>query len=76
VPTKIADGCFDCITPMPLSRWSSMNGEKTPHRCPVCEGRGQVSYNFYDFAPYATTNASTAPKTCRTCNGQGIVWKL
>ncbi len=47
-------------------------------RCPVCGGNGQVPNGFY-----GTTNVQggvllwvsggTAPETCRTCNGMGMV---
>jgi hypothetical protein len=43
----------------------------TPHRCPVCAGRGTVPAGFY--SPYGSgTNAT--PETCRSCNGGGVVW--
>jgi len=44
-----------------------------PHRCPVCEGRGTVPHGFYSHEEMGT-DASTAPETCRTCNGQGVIW--
>lgn len=41
----------------------------TPHKCPICEGRGQVPSSFYDGM---STNAANT--TCRSCYGTGIVW--
>ena len=43
-------------------------------KCPVCNGRGIVPCGFYmvpegqDFA-----SSSTAPETCKTCYGSGII---
>lgn len=38
----------------------------TPHKCPVCEGSGQIQ-----IAP-VTTDAGT--RACHACDGKGIVW--
>ena len=44
------------------------------YKCPVCEGRGFVSRDFYiSQNSYGTTN-STATETCRSCGGKGIVF--
>ena len=32
-----------------------------PHKCPVCDGEGQV--------------IPSPPKTCHACGGTGIVWE-
>jgi len=37
--------------------------------CPVCEGRGEVTSNFYGYG--ASTSAS--PVKCRACDGQGYL---
>jgi hypothetical protein len=47
----------------------------TPHKCPVCSGRGEVSQNFYNISPYAESTTGVYPITCRTCNGQGVLWE-
>ena len=45
-------------------------------KCPVCNGRGIVPQGFYmvpegqDFS-----SSSTAPETCKTCSGSGIILK-
>lgn len=44
---------------------------RVPFRCPVCEGRGDVSGDFYYSGQLATYSSRA---TCRTCNGGGIVW--
>lgn len=44
---------------------------RTPHVCPVCEGRGNVPPGFYD-RPTMTT--SPILETCKSCSGIGIVW--
>lgn len=38
---------------------------KTPHKCPVCGGRGIVPNGFYT-AQYGMTS-NTAPENCRSC---------
>jgi len=43
----------------------------TPHKCPVCEGRGTVPHNFYSGA---IASSSIAPETCRSCKGEGVLW--
>ena len=44
-----------------------------PHRCPVCLGKGIVPAGFYLSATDAITVGSTAPETCKSCQGSGIV---
>lgn len=44
-----------------------------PYKCPVCEGRGLVPQGFYNLH-LTGISGSTAPETCKTCNGQGILW--
>src|SRR5208282_6077669 len=47
-------------------------GEKdlsTPHKCPVCNGRGKVPAGFYGDQG---TDVSEPP--CRSCHGSGLVW--
>lgn len=49
--------------------------DKTPHCCPVCQGKGQVSNGFYNqVGEYGMTSDAT-PEMCRSCNGTGIVWQ-
>ena len=43
----------------------------TPHKCPVCEGRGHVPAGFY---ARATAMHNTAPETCKACDGAGVIW--
>lgn len=44
------------------------------HICPVCGGKGIVPNGFYIAVgtPYYSTT-STAPETCRSCGGKGII---
>jgi hypothetical protein len=74
--TPYSIGIF-CDSPMdwvPLSRWSPFGGDRIPHKCPVCEGKGSVPVGFY--APNeALTLSSEQPEVCRSCSGHGIVWK-
>lgn len=42
----------------------------TPHKCPVCNGAGQV-WPINDFK----TTSIPGPTPCRACGGTGIVWE-
>lgn len=46
-----------------------------PHLCPVCEGRGLVGDDFYEWRYDATQLTATAPTNtaCRSCNGAGYI---
>lgn len=44
-----------------------------PHKCPVCEGRGTVPGDFYDFHPDAGVLPGDSVE-CHTCEGEGILW--
>lgn len=44
----------------------------TPHKCPVCVGRGEVPVGFYG-DPLASTSLSD-DTTCRSCKGSGVLW--
>lgn len=47
----------------------------TPHRCPVCQGRGLMPYSFYHPATPGTSSANmTFDETCHSCGGVGILW--
>ncbi len=39
---------------------------KTPHKCPVCEGKGLV------FLMYSITDTHQA--LCQPCEGKGVIW--
>ncbi len=41
-------------------------------KCPVCDGRGNVSAGFYHAYP-VNMLTSTCPETCRTCGGSGVI---
>jgi hypothetical protein len=45
-----------------------------PYRCPVCNGNGLVPNGFYSQTSGGWASASTAPETCRSCDGSGFVW--
>lgn len=47
---------------------------KKPFTCPVCMGRGFVSGGFYSSTGNSWVTTTTAPDTCRSCNGTGVVW--
>ena len=54
--------------PLPIPPQPSLQ----PHRCPVCDGRGSVPAGFY--SP-ANTTGSANPEPCRSCGGQGVLWR-
>ena len=43
----------------------------TPHTCPVCQGRGTVTCNFYSGETYGS---DATPQTCKSCKGTGVLW--
>lgn len=40
--------------------------------CPVCNGKGLLPPGFYSMMKVGLNNDT--PKTCRTCNGEGMVY--
>jgi hypothetical protein len=44
----------------------------TPHRCPVCQGRGTVDQSFYS---RGQSTSAIGTETCKSCNGTGILWE-
>lgn len=44
---------------------------RTPHRCPVCDGRRTVPAGFYGREQVLS---GTTPEACRSCDGTGILW--
>lgn len=59
----IGNPCTICY-PMYTYTWPA----KTPHKCPVCEGRCTVPPGFYKDAD-VEFHAS-----CRACLGVGVLW--
>jgi hypothetical protein len=45
----------------------------TPHKCPICHGRGTVPPGFYDQIDTGTSISTQRP-TCKACGGSGLVW--
>ena len=41
----------------------------TPHKCPVCGGRGYVGKDFYGI----DDSTGSSEKQCRSCSGSGII---
>ena len=41
--------------------------------CPVCNGKGIVPNGFYNITNPTYISTSTAPESCRTCCGSGMV---
>jgi hypothetical protein len=46
---------------------------QTPHKCPVCEGKGSVAEDFYP--PDDRMHHSEGRYMCRSCWGAGILWR-
>jgi hypothetical protein len=51
--------------------YPSAGAAATPHRCPVCEGRGFVPAGFYS----GSQSTSANPELCRSCATTGIIWR-
>lgn len=47
---------------------------RKPFVCPVCGGRGFVASGFYSSTGNTWVTTTTAPETCRSCQGTGVVW--
>lgn len=47
---------------------------QTPHRCPVCGGRGNVPRGFYDGLETNGSSAGQMTEPCRACGGNGVLW--
>jgi hypothetical protein len=48
---------------------------KTPHKCPVCNGRQVIPETFYTTQPGGTPVSSGCGEVpCRSCGGTGILW--
>lgn len=54
--------------------WFETKESFGPFRCPVCNGSGCVPQGFYDGMNGTIGTGHTAPDTCRSCQGTGIVW--
>jgi DnaJ-class molecular chaperone len=57
---------------LPVSSSDLLGVPKSPHRCPVCFGKGKVPAGFYDEYDGYTT-AVKQPETCRGCGGTGVI---
>lgn len=43
---------------------------KIPHKCPICEGRGNVPFGFY-----GRSEVEGGPtELCRQCEGKGVIY--
>lgn len=80
------NGCSDCqqLTggdcgkhgPQYFGLHYTFGAGQTPHRCPICDGKGKVQRGFYDHIgveSYAVSDAM--PECCRSCNGIGVLWR-
>lgn len=59
-----------CTICYPMYCVHSSSTQKTPHRCPICNGRGLVANNFYNNFG-SSTDASDIE--CRSCV-RGIIY--
>lgn len=51
--------------------------EKTPFKCPACDGTGKVSRPPHIAGDQETwSDSSCGPYQCNACNGSGIVWDI
>jgi DnaJ-class molecular chaperone len=51
-----------------------VSNDSTPHRCPICYGKGKVPYEFYSMRGQEQWTTDAIPQKCRSCNGTGIVF--
>lgn len=47
---------------------------KTPHICPVCEGKRKIKKEFYHEERKREGKEEKLLRKCKTCKGTGIVW--
>lgn len=48
---------------------------KVPHKCPICEGHGNVSGGFFNAVAGANGwSSAVAAEKCIPCNGTGIIY--
>lgn len=59
------------MSEVPSAVKETLKPKGSPHRCPVCDGRGQVFNGFY---PQTDNIVTIGPDLCRTCSGLGLVW--
>lgn len=51
------------------------HSKPTPHKCPVCDGRGIVPPSFYyTIKGLGGVTSNTSPDKCRSCDGRGVIW--
>lgn len=48
--------------------------QQVPHRCPVCEGRGVMPFNFYHTGGNGMAATITADTACKSCQGKGVIF--
>lgn len=62
------------VPPQPWYDQTAYPSYRTPHRCPVCDGQGNVPKGFYQSeAGLIYVDADTA--LCKSCWGAGVVWE-
>lgn len=59
----------------PIWTWPVPSG--SPHKCPVCNGRGRVPAGFYEqgVSGERYTLSDLTPETCKSCKGRGVIWR-
>jgi DnaJ-class molecular chaperone len=52
----------------------SLDAFRPKTKCPICEGKGQVSSTFYySYENHSTGGSPIFPVNCRSCNGSGLI---
>lgn len=79
VATDVYEGASEGKQPLVMPEYNGGNtyrilNTKKPFTCPVCVGRGFVSGGFYSSTGNTWVSSTTAPDTCRSCKGTGVVW--
>jgi DnaJ-class molecular chaperone len=76
IPPNVSDGwkCQVCGAWVPAGtyhwHWEKEFYRRSPHVCPICNGRGQVPERFYN-----EKSADNFRVACRTCHGSGVIWE-
>lgn len=56
-----------------LERSKNFN-KPTPHKRPICGGKGTVHYGFYESVNNVVGTTAHTTEPCRSCK-EGIIWK-
>ncbi len=73
-PAPPKRGAYPVLLETNFDRVAAVQPAGTPHKCPVCEGRGDHDQMFYAGVDVMGTS-NTGRDTCRSCDGKGVIWE-